>query len=1582
MPEEALPKPPEEGAEAPDKNQARPHRLVRRASVKSYVDNLHPFAITFQDLSVYVPREKGFCSDGEGVSKCACLTQPLASLMSETFGYAVQKTDPYYALNDTSGFVKTGQMVLVLSPDTQFSSALIQTLTGRLSDKYSICGAVRVNGKAIPTDNLQGWRRIAAHVSADDGTHAPVLTVRETLRFAAECTRSEKATSVEIEDVVNEVLEILDLSHVADTVVGDENLRGISGGQKRRVTVGEMLIANGTRFLGLENISDGLSSQDSFNIVTQIKCACESFQTAAVISLNQPSDEIVALFENVLVLDHRGEMAYFGPPSDRETLRYIFLGSNSADGEDNLDVGSIADLCLNRMEDDEVVDAIRERFNASASHEAMQKDLVALNNRKAKELADVEELLPKTKYASGMRHNFKIVGKRKFLLISRNPSTYLRLGVAIFFGVVVGSLFSVLTQDIPSSLARTAFIFQNLFLVLLLSTGVTVPQNIRERVTYFKHRSAEFYSSKVNYLCQIMYELPLSILEALLLGLTTYWWVGMNPLGERVVFYLAVLIAMEFCGLALGRLFCAISRTQVIAKSVVSVITLLFSTVSGFMPKYQQIPPIFRWLSWLSPPAYGFEALAINEYVGRNLTGIPVSIGGGLDTQESVVPGESWLNTLQIPRVLWADNLTIIKIFDLFMLIVLAVVFDLLGMTLMERSRRNFFSQLRRNQRTTKSLSFALDAETGDAPDPPVWPTSLTVSDLCYLVPLKPEASPERCSAASIFGPLLLGKKKGKYEVAKTKEVSELQLLDNVSATFKAGKATALMGTSGAGKTTLLDVIAGYKTGGRITGDLTLSGLPKDRKMWQLLSGYAEQSDILNPYLTVLETLKFTASCRLPGSMNRMAVINKMIGLMKLEYWVDIVVGVEIEGEGIPKHVRKRLTIAVQLVMLPKILFLDEPTTGLGTSAANLVMTAIRRSTTELNLITVATIHQPSKLIWDSFDDLILLTRGGKVAYMGEMGHNSQQVTDYFAGLSGSPISAKANPADYVISSVSAVTPEKSQAVFKKSQEHKDLMVKLEEERDMPEKEKEAAIEMMKKTKIEVAQRRSFFRELGILTKRMLMIQWRNPAYSVTRMVCSLLLSMYFGILFGGDKSMIEGAVLTIGATFFLVFVLVVPMQAAVVPLIADRAVLYREATAGLYSRWSYAIASLLADIPFHIVNCLLMFVGFYFLVGFQVSGDCPLYFIIMIFFVNWAFTSIGEVFAVATPNEEAANGFAGLTTILSVLFMGFLINVDAMPDYWKWANHADLLRYVIQGLTSNELGGNRYFLFPPPEPEDETGGGGGGSSNSTFFGDLGGNTTNIFLVPGGTDTSPGSDAAQASTILNLLLTASPSLNQGWNSSILGTLDTFVECGMTNDCFVEPVASNFMGCFVFSIFDDPVCVSEFNALTSAFVNGSGNVATCLASGAADAATNAVTDAVTDVASNAVSSIFDRGNNSTTLESRDDFDGLTTEQQADIVVCLLNATLPGGTLDEIQQVVTKAIGAASGITVVAESIFNIIEYGLPGEVILFVFGWAEFQEGELVAPFKWWYCLFAVSMFVVGLEVCKIFATRFFVWTKR
>lgn len=125
-------------------------------------------------------------------------------------------------------------------------------------------------------------------------------------------------------------------------------------------------------------------------------------------------------------------------------------------------------------------------------------------------------------------------------------------------------------------------------------------------------------------------------------------------------------------------------------------------------------------------------------------------------------------------------------------------------------------------------------------------------------------------------------------------------------------------------QTTLLDVIAGYKTGGKISGDILIDGRPKDDATWRKISGYAEQQDLLNPYLSVLETLRFTANCRLPVGANKEQVIKRVIKLMALEDWIDHIVGREKDGEGLPKHARKRVTIAVELVSLPRILFLDE----------------------------------------------------------------------------------------------------------------------------------------------------------------------------------------------------------------------------------------------------------------------------------------------------------------------------------------------------------------------------------------------------------------------------------------------------------------------------------------------------------------------------------------------------------------------------------------------------------------------------------------------------------------------------------
>ena len=488
------------------------------------------------------------------------------------------------------------------------------------------------------------------------------------------------------------------------------------------------------------------------------------------------------------------------------------------------------------------------------------------------------------------------------------------------------------------------------------------------------------------------------------------------------------------------------------------------------------------------------------------------------------------------------------------------------------------------------------------------------------------------------------------------------------------------------GKTTLLDVIAGYKTGGKITGDVLIDGRPKLDSTWKAINGYAEQQDILNPYMSVLETIKFTAACRLPRNVDRISIINNVISLMGLEEYTNMIIGREKEGEGLPKHARKRLTIANQLVVQPSVLFLDEPTSGLGVNAAALVMGAVRRSTDALGLITLVTIHQPSRKMFESFDDLLMLAKGGKVAYCGELGANSEKLLVYFSSLSGEEPPSSVNPADYVLSVLDEGSADDAVAAFKESSLFKQIDSAI--DTDI-----KCAEEQGPTTTIGGNPGLPFCTEFGLLFRRQFLVQWRNPSYSFMRMSVSAGATFILGLLFFDIQKNIQGAIFSIAAIFFMTFVLVIPMQAAVIPMIEDRAVLYRETVSGTYKRFTYGLGQLFADLPFHIINTLIMFAIIYYLVGFRPGWAYVGYFLFMLFLANWCVMSMGQLYALVTPNEETANGLAGLSVILSVCLMGFLITSSAMPAGWLWAYYANLFRYILQGLVTNEVSGQDYNI-------------------------------------------------------------------------------------------------------------------------------------------------------------------------------------------------------------------------------------------------------------------------------------------------
>ena len=198
-------------------------------------------------------------------------------------------------------------------------------------------------------------------------------------------------------------------------------------------------------------------------------------------------------------------------------------------------------------------------------------------------------------------------------------------------------------------------------------------------------------------------------------------------------------------------------------------------------------------------------------------------------------------------------------------------------------------------------------------------------------------------------------------------------------------------------------------------------------------------------------------------------------------------------------------------------------------------MKAVRRSTDALGLITLVTIHQPSRTMFEGFDDLLLLAKGGRTCYCAEIGHQSQTLLNYFANLSGEINSDNnINPADFVLSVLDHGSSDDAVASFQQSSLSKDISSAIDADINGAEGKKPLLIEGHKK---------SFFSELVLLLKRQFLVQWRNPAYSLMRVTVSTSACFLLGLLFFDVKKDIQGAVFTIAAIFFMVFVLVIPMQ-------------------------------------------------------------------------------------------------------------------------------------------------------------------------------------------------------------------------------------------------------------------------------------------------------------------------------------------------------------------------------------------------------------------------------------------------------
>ncbi|XP_024525458.1 ABC transporter G family member 31 [Selaginella moellendorffii] len=1207
-------------------------------------------------------------------------------------GILASKKREIQILKDVSGVVKPGRMMLLLGPPGSGKSTLLRALAGKLDPSLKTSGSITYNGHSFQDFEA---RRTASYISQDDN-HIGELTVRETLDFAARCqgvgftydmlvelVRREKEAHIRPDPYIdafmkacavkgakhsvrtNYIMKMLGLEVCADTVVGSDMLRGVSGGQKKRVTTGEMIVGPKKTLL-MDEISTGLDSSTTFQIVKCVRNFVHCLEATVLMALLQPPPETFELFDDVLLLSE-GHIVYLGP---RDRILEFFesmgfkLPPRKAVADFLQEVTSKKDQRQYWSDDSRPYKYISVPSFAKAfkDFEVGQDLSIYLATPYNKDSSHPAALM-KTKYGISKWQMFKACTEREWLLIKRNRFLYtFRTAQVAFMAFVAGTLF-LRTRLHPDNATDANLYLATLFyaLVHMMFNGFSeMSITVLRLPVFYKQRGNLFFPGWAFSLPNWILRIPYSIIEGVIWSCIVYYTVGLSPEPGRFFRYMFLLILMHQMALAMFRFIGAVGRNMIVANTFGSFGILIVFLLGGFVIDRTHIPAWWIWGYWVSPLSYAENALAVNEFRAPRW-------------------GDIYMEILE-PRGLFPD--TYWYWIGVVVLVGYTLVLQLLGTLAL-----SYFDPIRKPQAvvTEEVLEAMSSDEDGKGKNDeefhevemevlndqakgmilPFEPLSLTFHNVCYFVDMPAEM-----------------KAQGVTE-------DRLQLLRDVSGAFRPGVLTALVGVSGAGKTTLMDVLAGRKTGGYIDGDIRISGFLKVQKTFARISGYVEQTDIHSPQVTVYESLIYSAWLRLPGEVDaatRYSFVEEVMELVELGSLRNSLLGLP-GTSGLSTEQRKRLTIAVELVANPSIIFMDEPTSGLDARAAAIVMRTVR-NTVDTGRTVVCTIHQPSIDIFESFDELLLMKRGGRAIYVGSLGPHSKTMVDYFEAIPGvPPLKEGYNPATWMLEisspAVEARLGKDFADIFKSSALYQRT---------------ESLIESLK-VPAAGSKALAFSTDYAMDTWgqcraclwKQHLTYWRNPYYNVVRLFFTFVCALIFGSIFWGvgkHRETQQDVFNVMGVLFGAVVFLGVNNSSSVQPVVAvERTVFYRERAAGMYSPLPYAFAQGAIELPYILVQTLLYGVITYAMIQFELSLAKFLWYLLFMFLTFAYFTFYGMMAVGLTPSQQLASVISSAFYSVWNLFSGFFIPKRRMPAWWVWFYYIDPVSWTLYGLTVSQLG-------------------------------------------------------------------------------------------------------------------------------------------------------------------------------------------------------------------------------------------------------------------------------------------------------
>ncbi|KAH7657268.1 Monosaccharide-transporting ATPase protein [Dioscorea alata] len=1218
---------------------------------------------------------------------------------------------PISILDDVSGIIRPCRMTLLLGPPGSGKTSLLLALAGKLDSSLKVSGRVTYNGHGMDEFVPQ---RTSAYIGQHD-LHIGEMTVRETLTFSARCqgvgTRYEmltelsrrekeanikpdpdidvymKAISVEGQETVvtDYILKILGLDICADTMVGDAMIRGISGGQKKRVTTGEMLVGP-AKALFMDEISTGLDSSTTYQIVNSLRQSVHILGGTALIALLQPAPETYDLFDDIVLLSD-GQIVYQGP---REHV-LEFFGSMGFKCPERKGVADFLQEVTSRKDQhqywsrgDEAytyvsVNEFSEAFQSFHVGRKLGDELATPFDRSRNHPA----ALTTSKYGISKKELLKTNIEREWLLMKRNSFVYIFKIVQLIILATIAMTVFLRTKMHRNEIEDGVIFLGAMFIGLvthLFNGFAELAMTIAKLPIFYKQRDLLFYPSWAYGLPTWILKIPISFLECAVWIVLTYYIIGFDPNIERFFRHYLLLVLVSQMASGLFRLLAAVGREMVVADTFGSFAQLVLLVLGGFLISREKIKKWWIWGYWASPLMYAQNAVAVNEFLGHSWDKIVDSSNITLGVQilkfRGIYVDKNWY---------WygvAGLVGYMMIFNIFFIYFLDWL-DPLGKgqaTVSEEELRE-----RHANRTGESVEL-LPAGTDSAR-----PTASS-----GVGEIRAAGSERQRGMVLPFAPLSITFDDIRYSVDMPQEMKDqgvaedrLVLLKGVSGAFRPGVLTALMGVSGAGKTTLMDVLAGRKTGGYIDGNISVSGYPKIQETFARVSGYCEQNDIHSPYVTVYESLLFSAWLRLPAEVDdkaRKVFVEEVMSLVELTSLRGALVGLP-GVNGLSTEQRKRLTIAVELVANPSIIFMDEPTSGLDARAAAIVMRAVR-NTVDTGRTVVCTIHQPSIDIFEAFDELFLMKRGGEEIYVGPLGQNSCHLIKYFEGIQGvRKIKDGYNPATWMLEVTTLAQEEILGVNFTEFYKNSDLYRRnkaLISELSSP---PPGSQDLYFPTQYS----QSFFIQCMACLWKQHWSYWRNPSYTATRVFFTTVIAFIFGTIFwrlGRKVDNEQDLFNSLGSIYAAALFIGVQNGQTVQPIVdVERTVFYREKAAGMYSALPYAFAQVLIEIPHIFFQAAIYGVIVYALINFEWTFIKFFWYLFFMFFTFLYFTFYGMMAVAMTPNSDIAAIVSTAFYFVWNVFAGYLIPRPRVPVWWRWYVWICPVAWTLYGLVASQYG-------------------------------------------------------------------------------------------------------------------------------------------------------------------------------------------------------------------------------------------------------------------------------------------------------